>query len=282
MMKLAIATCRVLPEPDHDQSLLLAALTRAGIKAKMLAWDDPSATLDGADMCVIRSTWNYHLDRPGFLAWAKRIDAQTRLYNPLPVLTANSHKTYLRTLVQRGIPIVPTHFLDAGASNRLTDIMAEHKWQDVVVKPAVSAASYRTGRFSSKTVEEGNRFLADLLRDREALIQPYMRSVESTGERALIWVDGELTHAVQKVPRFAGHDEHVSQALAINDDERRFAASALATIEDELLYARVDVVRTEDGSLAVMELELVEPSLYLAQCPAALERLVEGIRKRLA
>jgi len=282
MMKVAIATCRVLPEPDHDQSLLLAALTRAGVEAKMLAWDDPAATLEGADMCVIRSTWDYYLDRPAFLAWAHSIDAQTRLYNPLPVLTANSHKTYLRTLVQRGIQIVPTHFLDAGSPERLTDIMAEHGWQDVVVKPAVSAASYRTGRFSLQTGDEGNRFLAELLRDREVLIQPYMRSVESTGERALIWIDGELTHAVQKLPRFAGHDEQVTRALTINDDERRFAAAALATIQGELLYGRVDVVRTEDGSLAVMEMELVEPSLYLMQCPAALERLVEGIRKRLA
>ena len=113
------------------------------------------------------------------------------------------------------------------------------------------------------------------------LVQPYLPSVEDHGERALVWIDGAFTHAVRKTPRFAGGVEQVSDALPISAAELATGTAALAGFGDEMLYARVDVAPGPDGVPVVMELELVEPSLFLLQSPAALERLVAGVARRL-
>jgi hypothetical protein len=279
-MRVAIATCRVLPEPDPDQAPLLAALTARGVEAFLLPWDDPDASAElEADLCVIRSTWNYYRDRPAFLAWAEAISRRCPLENPLPVLRWNTHKSYLRALSERGVPVVPTRFLEAGSSAGLGALLDETGWREVVVKPVVSASSYRTRRFSRAELAEGEAFLAELLADREAMVQPYLRSLETHGERSLCWLAGELAHAVRKSPRFHGGGESVVP-VPVSDEERRFAASVLATVEEPLLYARVDVARAEDGGLMVMELELTEPSLFLVEHPPALARFAAAIHER--
>ncbi|MBU6379453.1 MAG: hypothetical protein KJS95_13110, partial [Gammaproteobacteria bacterium] len=116
----------------------------------------------------------------------------------------------------------------------------------------------------------------------DLLVQPYLDSVDDYGERALVWIDGEFTHAVRKTPRFAGGVESVSAALPITAAERAVGEAALAALAGgDLLYARVDVAPGADGSPVVMELELVEPSLFLLQHPPALQRLVDSILRRL-
>ena len=108
------------------------------------------------------------------------------------------------------------------------------------------------------------------------MLQPYVRSVETRGERSLSWIAGALSHCVRKQPRLAGGHETVTRRLDIAPDERRFALKALAPYAKGLLYARVDVVRGEDGGLMLMELELIEPSLFLVQEPRALRRFARA------
>lgn len=279
-MRVAIASCKRLPEPDPDEHLLLAALARDGVEARVLAWDDPAAPFAEHDLVVLRSTWNYFHDVGAFVAWAERTAAATRLLNPAHIVRANVVKTYLRDLAARGVDVVPTEFVEEGRRCSLRGVMSDRGWRDVVIKPAVSAASFRTQRFGEATVEEGQRFLDSLISDRDAMVQPWIASVDTTGERSLVWIDGEVTHAIRKSPRFAGGTERVSDEVAIAEDERAFAERAVAPCAAELLYARVDVVRDVDGALRLMELELVEPSLFLQQCPRALDRLVAAIRRR--
>jgi hypothetical protein len=126
-----------------------------------------------------------------------------------------------------------------------------------------------------------NGLFSKLCAERDLLIQPYLPSVEGHGERALVWIDGEFTHAVRKSPRFADGAESVSEALPISSAERALGHAALRDVADQLLYARVDVALGFDGTPVLMELELIEPSLFLLQNPRALQRLVEGIRRRL-
>jgi len=280
-MRVAIATCRVLPEPDPDQAPLLEALAALGVEAYLHPWDGPAARELSADLCVIRSTWNYHRDRPAFLTWLEAASSRVRLENPLPVLRWNTHKSYLRALAERGIPVVPTRFLEPGARLRLRDLLRETGWSEVVVKPTVSAASFLTRLFSSRDLDEGEAFLAELLETREVMLQPYVRSLESHGERSLIFIEGELSHAVRKSPRFHGADEAVVQ-VPFSEAEGRFARAVLATVEEELLYARVDLARDEHGAPMVMELELCKPSLFLLQHPPAVTRCAEAIRARAA
>jgi glutathione synthase/RimK-type ligase-like ATP-grasp enzyme len=224
----------------------------------------------------MRSTWNYPHRPQDFLDWADRTAAATELRNAPAVVRSNIHKSYLLELERRGVPVVPTRLVRRGSAASLREVAGE--WTTVVVKPAVSAASLDTLRVD-RGAAEGEEHLRTLLATRDALVQPYLRSVEGAGERALVCIDGQLTHAVRKHPRFAAEDESVSAALPIEEDERRLAEAALATVSEPLLYARVDVARGEDGRPVVMELELIEPSLFLLQHPPALERFADAIAR---
>jgi len=308
-----LVTCRVLPEPDPDQEPLLGALREAGLAAEMLAWDDPGAPRPGAfDLCVLRSCWNYFRAPEAFLAWCAEAAGASRLLNPLPVVRWNLHKRYLLELEAAGVPVVPTVLLERGAAADLAALSGERGWRDVVVKPAVSAASFQTRRFRPGETRAGQAFLAALLAERDALVQPYLASAEGSGERAVVWIDGDVRHAVRKSPRLAGEDERVSEAVPIAPAEREVAERAIELVlrrswrEDRpgpagaagrsiergagqprgltggaggLLYARVDLLPDEAGALRVSELELIEPSLFLLQSPPALERLVRAIAR---
>ena len=279
-MRVAIASCKSLPEPDHDEPLLLAGLAAAGIEAKVLAWDDPDAPFADHDLIVLRSTWNYHQRVDDFVAWVERVSVTNRVLNPARIVAWNARKTYLSELAERGVDIVPTEFVLRGTNRRLDAIVRERGWDEVVVKPVVSAGSFRTERFSGATATAGQAFLEALVGERDAMVQRWMPSVETYGERSLVWIDGTITHAIRKTPRFSGAFEQVSGEIPIADDERAFAVRALAPFAGELLYARVDMVRDGEGTLRVMELELIEPSLFLEQSPRALDLFVAAIARR--
>lgn len=277
-MDVAIATCRVLPEPDPDQELLSETFARAGIEARMLAWDDPSARFEDARVTVIRSTWNYLHRVDDFVAWAERVGP--RLANPPAIVRWNSHKGYLLDLASRGIAIVPTVIVPRGTERRLADVLALEGWDDAVVKPAVSAGSFGTLRVSRASPSE-ERF-AELVRERDMMVQPYVKSVEAYGERSLIMVGGEITHAIRKSPRFAGHHESVT-SVPFTEEEHAFASRVLALAKERgpLTYGRVDMARDDRGTPMLMELEVIEPSLFLRQHPPAAAKLVDAVRARL-
>lgn len=279
----AIASATALPLPDPDEPGLVDALRRHGAEVRVLAWDDPGARFDAADVVVVRSTWNYVPRRDAFVAWAERVEAATRLWNPARVLRTNTDKTYLRDLAARGVPVVPTAFFEGGERVDLAGELARRGWGDVVIKPRISAGSFATERFGDG--DRASRFLDEHLRARAMMVQPYQASVEAWGERSLVWIDGQLTHATRKSPRFAEGPLGVSDALPIEADERTIAEVTLAALfgarpEDAILYARIDLVRDDEGRPRVMEVELCEPYLMLDRCPAARERLADAIVRR--
>lgn len=281
-LDLRIATCRPLPEPDPDEELLLGALADAGVAARMAAWNDPSEDWDVPVPTVIRSTWDYIHDPDLFLTWVDRAAQAASLWNPPAVIRANVHKRYLVSLAQRGIPVAPTALINRGERVELALLCADNGWGDVVVKPAIGAASFGTERFSADARAAAQTHLDRLVAVGDALVQPYLASVAGTGERSLVAIDGALSHAVRKSPRFSDGDEHVSDAIPIADDERALAERVLETLPSNLLYARVDLARDDAGRPLLMELELIEPSLFLLQSPPALDRLVGGLVRRLA
>lgn len=277
LSRVALVTCRQLPEPDHDEELLLEALRGAGHEAALLAWDYERAEPAQFDLCVPRSCWNYFRDPPAFLGFIDRVERTSRLMNPPPTVRWNLHKRYLLELQAADVPIVPTAFVERGARVDLAELLADRGWDDVVLKPSVSAASFRTRRFSAGDLADAQAFVDLLLAERDAMVQRYMESVEGEGERSLVWIDGELTHAIRKTARFADQHEEVSEALPISKADRAIAERALGCVAEELLYARVDVVRDAAGEWVLSELELIEPSLFLQQNPKALARLVAAI-----
>lgn len=273
MKKIALVFCKVLPEPDPDQELTVDALKAAGLDAEWAAWDDPDVDWGSYDLCIIRSCWNYFEDPDRFLNWVDRTAEQSRVLNSPRVVHWNIHKRYLNVLEKNGVPAVPTKWAPRGEETNLKYL----GWDDVVIKPAIGAGSVNTRRFQLEEFKEAQGFLDSQVQDKEMMIQPYLRSVEHGGERALIWIDGELTHCVVKTPRFSGQDEKVSEAVAVTNQEKELADRALACVPGDLLYARVDVMEDENKNPLVSELELMEPSLFFLQYPKALSRFVEGI-----
>ena len=280
-MDVALATCCNLPEPDFDAVPLVEALGAAGMEAGFLAWDDRSVDWSRARLTLLRSTWNYPQFPIEFMKWAERTAQVTDLWNPLTVVQWNVHKRYLLKLEEAGIPVAPTELVEQGSDRPLQGILDQRGWDQVVVKPAISAASYRTLKIGPNETDLGEQHLRELAAEGDSLVQLYLPSVEGHGERALVWIDGEVTHAVRKTPRFSGEDESVSDAMEISNAELSLAHQAISAIDDDPLYARIDMAPGPDGEPVVMELELIEPSLFFPQGPKALERLVAAIRRRL-
>jgi hypothetical protein len=271
----ALATCLEIPEPDTDEELLVRALAEEGVEARVVPWDGDPRGFDGADRIVLRSTWNYYLAIDRFLGW---VDAHAaKLDNSASVVRWNAHKRYLRDLEREGFPVVPTAWFERGETFDLEHVAVSRGWNDVVVKPAVSAASYSTMRF--REAREGQDFAAELARRSDGMVQPYLGSVDDHGERSVICVDGAITHAVRKSPRFSGGIESVTR-VEIADDERRLAESVAGRFSEPLLYARIDIMRGNGGEPLLSEVELVEPSLFLVHCEEALRRFAKAIARR--
>lgn len=286
-MDLTLVTCRDMPEPDVDEQLLLDALEAAGVDARMAAWDDPEVDWSASPLTVIRSTWNYTDDRDAFLAWARRASAaKTTLRNSLATITPNTHKSYLATLERAELPVVPTRWFARGGRAADADALRQLPWDRVIAKPAIGAGSRGVASFDladDAELERAAAHVTELQAAGDVLVQPELRSIVEEGERDVVWIDGEFTHTVQKGRRLAGHDEQVTGAHPVTDEEQRLALRVLRTVpafmQREVLYARVDMATDELGDLRVVELELVEPSLFLGEHPPALERFVTALAR---
>lgn len=278
MARVALITCRELPEPDFDEEILLDALRGAGHDAVLAAWDEPDATVASFDLALLRSCWNYYEDPGRFLAWIDNASRESRLVNRAEAVRWNLHKRYLSELEKRGVGIVPTAWFARGDRADLGELMERKGWREVVIKPAVAAASFLARRFGAGESDRGGAYLASRLRERDMMVQRYMPVVEKGGETALVWIDGLFTHGVRKMPRFAGGVEEVSAATAPSAEERAAGEAAMAAAGGGLLYGRVDLMAdAESGRLLVSELELIEPSLFFQQHPPALARFVGAV-----
>lgn len=270
--RVRLLTTTPLPEADRDEGPLVDALRMLGADVQVVAWRDAEPDNDRATLWVPRSTWDYHLDRDHFLRVIARLAAKNTLLNPLHLIRWNTSKTYLRDLRQSAVPIVPTAFLGRGEGAFFDEVVGRHGWGDVIVKPQVGAASFRTRRFTAGEMDAARRWVEAECEERAVLVQGYIPAVETSGERAIVVLGGEISHAVRKSRRLEGDHEHVSDAVAVEPDERVLVEVALRPYRQRLLYARVDVVRDPRGVPMIMELELVEPSLFLVEHPPALER----------
>jgi hypothetical protein len=279
-LRVALVTHAGLPELADDERPMLSALEQLGIRAAPVVWSDPGVRWSEFDAAIVRSTWDYHLRRDEFLAWVDRVAQTTRLWNPPPLIRWNSHKSYLRDLQERGIPIVPTVWGDGVRT--LGQILEERGWADAVFKPAISAAAHRTYRVNPETLPTAEPLYLALAREQVVLVQPYLRSVDEHGEHSLIYLDGAFSHAVDRPAVLAPQSPFPGgQPVAPSDDERGLGTAVLAAVRAPTLYARVDVARDEAGDLCLTELELIEPSLFLGSAPSAVPRFAQAIRTHL-
>lgn len=278
------------PDPTDDDRLLAHALSARGAVVQAIPWSDGSARWEAFDAVVVRSCWDYFLRADEFHTWLDRLERDgARVMNDVRTLRWNADKTYLRALADRGVPIVPTRWLDRGSSESLAELRRATGWSELVVKPTVSGGAHRTWRAAPDAEPRDEVRLAAMLHDGAMMVQPLLDEIERDGEWSLLFFAGSYSHAVLKRPRvgdFRVQREH-GGSLEPAEPSREVIAAAgrvLAGIpfgEEPPLYARVDGCVVH-GELWLMELELLEPELFLRCAAEAPGRLADAVLARLA
>jgi glutathione synthase/RimK-type ligase-like ATP-grasp enzyme len=286
MAEVAFATYHKSPDVTDDDRLAADALRCKGVTVTSAIWSAPDIDWSRFDAVIIRSTWDYHLMPEQFTAWLRRCaQAGIRLWNKPDVVLRNMDKRYLSALADSGVAVVPTMSLASSQELSLRNVLENSNWKDVVIKPAISAAAFGTWRTSLETAETDQTRFAEQLRSRDLLVQPYFPEIGFRGEWSLVFFGGHYSHAVLKQParddfrvqrEFGGTSVSAFPAAALIHD----AEFALSAIGQELLYARVDGIE-QDGRLILMELEMIEPYLFLSSSSLAAERFAHAILRVL-
>lgn len=290
VLRVALVTCRDLPDLDTDDRPLRAALEARGVEVTLPVWDGPRAAFsrDVCDLVVIRNPWDYTTRRADFLAFVDDVAAMNRLENPATIIRDNTDKRYLRRLADVGVPTVPAAWFEQGSDIDFAAVKAALPGAaGYVLKPIVGAGSRDTIKLAHDAVDEGDAFLRRVLPVEGLIAQPFLPRI-ADGEVSLIFLDGVFSHAVIKKPRagdFRSQPEFGSVVTAHSPTarEREIADAALVAADASgLLFGRVDLVTGLDGAPAVIEVELTEPSLYLSWSNGAADRLADAIATRAA
>ncbi|MEU9177180.1 hypothetical protein AB0C90_10070 [Streptomyces sp. NPDC048550] len=284
--RVALATSAMGLAFDADLPLMLEALRARGVDAVAAPWDAEGFDWSQCAAVVIRSTWDYAERWPEYLAWADAVQGATRLDNPAGLVRWNTDKRYLGELAGCGVPVVPTRFIAPGEAL----VLPEHG--QFVVKPAVSAGSRDTARYAEHHHDLAAGHVAALhAAGSTAMVQPYLSRIDE-GERALVFLGGVFSHALRKGPVLtdvgvvdndrAPHPDLVPHRPSAA--ELALAGAALAAVPGArpLLFARVDIATADDGTPVLMELELVEPNLFMAHGEQGLRRFADLVRERAA
>ena len=289
MKVVALVTARAARGLDEDMPPLSAALAAAGAQAHIVDWDDPQADWARFDLVVPRSAWDYAERLPEFLAWAERVARRGTLVNPLPVVRWNTDKHYLGELARAGAPVVPTWYVEPSgdAGRTLGEFLGANSCRELVVKPAVGAGARDARRHARGSRDEILAHVAPLLAARRSvMLQPYLESVDTSGETALMYIDGRFSHAIRKgallpsgAPSTAGLFAPEEIAARTPDAEELAAAQRILAAAPfaRLLYARIDLLRDATGAPRLLELELTEPSFFLAHAPGSAERFAAAL-----
>lgn len=246
-----------------DDELAIAPMNALGWHVETVSWRNGQTDWNAFDAVVIRTTWDYQRHADEFIRVLETIEASAaRLENPIEIVRWNLNKTYLRDMEMRMCPIVPTLWARTYGSDEFDEWLNELATEEIIIKPTVSATAEHTYRLKVYAPD-----LAEIFDEREFMVQPFMPAIVSEGEYSLFYFGGKFSHAINKAPKpddFRVQEEHGGLITAIVPDERARIAgdNALAAIGNELLYARVDLVRDADGRFLLMELELIEPALY--------------------
>src|SRR5438034_3289192 len=288
MKRIALATGAKLPTLNEDDLLLVPPLRELGVTAVPAVWDSPDVCWEEFQGVVVRSCWDYHHRLEEFLAWVARLErAGIPLWNPPAVLRWNSHKGYLRDLAARGVPIVPTRWLERGTPVGLARLLRDAAWSDAVVKPAVSASAHGTWRTSFETASADQRQLDELLRAGDVMVQPFMSEVRDAGEWSFLFLGGRFSHAVVKRPGAGAGEyrvawEFVSTAGAMVPQCNLVAdaEAVMAAMPGNPLYARVDGVE-RDGRLVLMEVAMIDPQRLVGWDAGAAAQLAGAMRAAL-
>ncbi len=268
-----------------DDALAIDEVRSRGHEVDEVPWSQPGVDWLRYALVVIRTPWDYTLRPEAFLEVLARVESLgVALENPRSVVAWNLHKGYLRDLENRGVCIVPTMWGQGAHSLRA---LRDHQMTlPFVLKPVIGAGARDTFVIDASTDDAAMEHVSSLYTSREWMAQPFVRSVLEEGEYSVFYFSGVLSHAIVKTPKpgdFRVQEEHGGIIRAVEPplDVRAAADRALESLPESLLQARIDLVRLEDGTLALIEAEVIEPSLYFRMHPDAPRNFADALEARL-
>jgi glutathione synthase/RimK-type ligase-like ATP-grasp enzyme len=295
----------ILPDDEHAAAVLRVH----GYRVAAAVWDDTNLTpADWATFSavVVGSTWDYFTKPAAFQAWLTMLErANVIVFNPIPLMRWNADKIYLRELERAGVPIVPTLWVNKDSDTSIDELLSQCDWTELILKPSISAGSYKTARFLRSDLQssasEYQALLADIVQESSAMLQPLVPEILLTGEYSFIFFKGSdevvFSHAVLKsaqagefrIQEKYGGQTRIVEAPPHLIQQARDVLDAVESIVGEdsanWLYARVDGVE-RDGQLLLMEVEMIEPSLFFTEADAAekgaAERFVDIFAEQFA
>ena len=298
MKKIALITSASSLAIDFDMPLLIPAFRSIGLDVDVCDWENHAIDWSIYDAAVLRSPWNYVDSLPKFLNWCDGVEKQTTLLNPAVVARWNLDKYYLADIQARGVPIVPTQFVEPGQEpdRAMQSFLDMHpQANEVVIKPTVGAYSKDVQRYARTRLTDAAKYIESLLGlGHHVILQPYLDSIDSHGETDLTFFNGAYSHAIRKNAMLMADGtvnvptQDLRSSREADQDEQRIASRALATAAEclkltrPLVYGRVDLIRGTDGQPVVLELEICEPSLNLPFTEHGADRFAMAISDRLA
>lgn len=285
--RVALATYHRAPDLAPDDRSLIQALEARGIIPGPAVWSDAGVAWSSFDAVVIRSCWDYHLRVRDFLGWLDRLEsAGVRVFNSPALIRWNSNKRYLLDLSTHGVATIPTMIVARGGADDVSRVARAEGWSRVVVKPAISASGYETYAFDAPLDEGARGRLERATMIGEMLVQPFADEVPRHGEYSFTFIDGAFSHATIKRPsrgEFRVQTEHGGSVdpIDVNESLVSQARQVIGALPETPLYARVDGI-VRGGAFLLMELELIEPNLFLDYQSGATDRLARAIAARLA
>lgn len=296
MSKITVLTCKKYLHPDLSKpyeaniqleyDLLKKALESKGVTVERINWDDPDYDFSSTDAVVFRTIWDYFERFDEFWPWLLKVKEQTIVINPLPLIEWNIDKHYLKDLSEKGIDIVPTHFVNKNSKQTLQEVCALHSWKKVVIKPAISGAAFHTYKIFENELPKNEQLFKKLVGERDMLVQPFIETITTLGEASLMVFNGTYTYSILKKAKagdFRVQDDFggTVHAYEATTAEIIFAEKVFSVCTPVPAYGRVDIVWDAKGNILLSELEIVEPELWVRNHPPAAESFAKGIMQYL-
>ena len=281
----------VLPPTDQytqnihkEDNLLKEALEARGTKVGRVSWSDVDFDWANTNAVIFRTTWDYFGRYEEWVNWLEQLKHKTQMINPYNTVRWNMDKHYLAELAAKGIHIPATVYVEKGERLSLKEISQQRAWEIMIIKPCFSASARHTYKVTSENLDEHEALFAELISQEAMMVQEFQQDVIDRGEVSLMVMGGVFTHAVLKRAKSGDFRVQDDFGGTLEDyeptpEEIEFSERAIAAVSPLPAYARVDLIRDNDGQLALIELELIEPELWFRRCPKAAQVLADHLTK---
>lgn len=266
--------------------LLIEPMKQFGWLAEEISWRDKTVNWSYYDAVIVRSTWDYQHDSENFIKVLHKINSSTHLENNLDLMKWNMNKKYLYDLQNKGVHIVETLWKNKFDRSEAVNYFEQLGAEEIIIKPNISASADNTYRLNKDTLITSFDILENTFSKREFMIQPFIKNIIEEGEYSLFFFNGRYSHSVLKIPKdndFRVQEEHGGNIQPVTASELivNSAQNIINKLPTIPLYARVDLVRVNNNQFALMELELIEPSLYLNKDSEAPLKFVKAFVEKI-